>query len=376
MDIFVNNKADESRRQFLKKLSASGIVLSGASLGLPGCSSMQSAPKLHKAYAPPSEESRVSVVKGSDRRQMITDSILPFKDELASAVRGKKVMIKINCNRPDEQIIKTHPDALRGILDVLTPIYSGQILIGESTALEVPTKETFSHYGYYQLEKEYNVKFVELNDNPITYHWILNRDMLPTQVGVLNPFLDPDMFIISATPLKTHGSVIVTLALKNIVMGAPLKNPKRGVNFKAPMHGRGTPGTPNFSSGPKIINYNIFQLAHVARPDFSVLDGFVGAEGDGPNDCEPVDHKVSCAGFDVISTDRIGSELMGVEWETLGYLQWCDMAGLGQGDRDKIKIIGPEPKELAIPYKLHKNIDRLLQWDEPIDWSLIHQNKS
>ena len=63
---------------------------------------------------------------------------------------GKKVLIKINCNRPDDQLIKTHPDAVRGILDVITPMYDGKdpIMVGESTAFNVPTDENYKHYGY------------------------------------------------------------------------------------------------------------------------------------------------------------------------------------------------------------------------------------
>ena len=179
-------------------------------------------------------------------------------------------------------------------------------------------------------------------------------------------FLNPDYFIISTTPLKTHSSVIVTLGLKNVVMGSPFKNQMRGINYKHLMHGGST---------PKLINLNLFTLTHSVRPQFAVLDGFVGAEGHGPNECEPVDHKVAAAGPDVIAVDRMGTELMGVPWERIGYLQWCSLAGLGQGERDKIKIIGHDPKDLAETYKLSRNVEYLYEWNRKIDWKLLFGNQ-
>jgi len=364
---------NETRRQFLKSFAVSTAGIAAGSVGMTGCSAgLKSTPKIHGKRPVTVGESRVSLVKGTDRRQMIYDTLKPFEREIREGIAGKQVLIKINCNRPDVQLIKTHPDAVRGILDFITPMYDRQILVGESTALEVPSYETFNHYGFFELEKEYNVKIVELNDSTFTYHWILNRDMFPEQAGIIDTFLDPNVYIISVTPLKTHGSVVVTLSLKNVVMASPLKNPKRGYNFKSRMHGSGSKGSPSYPSSPKLINLNIYKIAHVARPDFAVLDGLVGAEGDGPNDCQPVDHKVALAGPDFLAVDRIGTELMGVPWEKIGYLHWCGAAGLGQGDLDKIKIIGPDPKDLVINYKLHKDVQWCYEWDKAINWELIH----
>jgi hypothetical protein len=57
---------------------------------------------------------------------------------------------------------------------------------------------------------------------------------------------------------------------------------------------------------------------------------------------------------------------MGVPWENIGYLQWCATAGLGQGDRSKIKIIGPDPARYVKEYKLHDNIAWQLTWKDDL----------
>ncbi len=362
---------DIGRREILRRFSygltgAGAVMAAGCSAGLKGIPAVRALPP----EEPP--ETRVSVVRGTDRRQMIADTLQPFKEDIRKAIIGKQVLIKINCNRPDDQLIKTHPDAVRGVLDVIIPMYDRQILVGESTALEVPTEQTYNRFGYFALEKEFNVKMVELNDDDMTYTWILDRDLFPERIGIINRMIDPNVYIISVTMLKTHDSAITTLCLKNVVMGSPLKNPKRGINYKTRMHGYGRPGTQSYPGSPKLLNLNIFKIAQVARPDLCVLDGLVGAEGDGPNKCTPVDHKIALAGTDFVAVDSIGSELMGVPREKIGYLRHCAEGGLGQWNRDKIKIIGPDPTQYVIPYKLHSRVDWQKQWDISIDWNLIH----
>ena len=117
---------------------------------------------------------------------------------------------------------------------------------------------------------------------------------------------------------------------------------------------------------PKMLNFNMFLMTHRVHPDFGILDGFVGVEGNGPTRGEPVDHKIVLAGPDYLSVDRIGTELMGIPWENIGYLQYCATAGLGQGDRLKIKILGPDPKDYVIKYRLHDNIEWQYKWKDDL----------
>ena len=133
---------------------------------------------------------------------------------------------------------------------------------------------------------------------------------------------------------------------------------KKKINDKQLMHAEHTT--------PKMINFNMFLMAHRVYPDFAILDGVEGMEGNGPSNGEPVDHKVVLAGLDYVSVDRIGSELMGIPWENIGYLNYCATGGLGQGDRSKIKILGPDPEDHVIKYKLHDNIEWQYKWKDEL----------
>jgi len=351
----------QNRRGFLRRGIAGAAGLAAIPSLLSGCASRSTGVSRFDGTPETVGRSRVAFVTGSDRRDMIIDALRPFEDTIRRDIQGKQVVVKINCVVDSNPLIATHPDAVRGILDFLEPLYDRQIVIGESTASAHGTRLTFEQYGFLPLEKEYNVRLVELNDEPTTWQWILDPDLYPTRIRVINTFLDPDNYIISVTRLKTHNCVVATLTLKNVVMGSPLKIPAKRINDKSRMH-----ATSAGHRSPKLLNANMFLMAHRVRPDFAVLDGFEGVEGNGPTEGEPVDHKVALAGPDFLSVDRIGAELMGIPWENIGYLQYCATGGLGQGDRSKISIIGPDPKDHVIAYRLHENIDWQMTWKDDL----------
>ena len=347
------------RRDFIKKMVSGFAGMSLGAPGMTGCSSnLNRTPALRKTSSHDPGESRVALVTGNDRRNMVYEALKPFENNIKKAIKEKQVFIKVNCVREGYPLIATYPNAVRGILDFLKPIYDRKIIIGESTASPLGTYATFEDYGFLPLEREYNIKLVELNDEPTTYHWILDKDLYPVPIRIINTFLKPNNYTISVTRLKTHNRVIATLSLKNIVMGAPLKITRLKINEKQKMHAKHTTA--------KMINFNMFLMAHRVYPDFAILDGVEGMEGNGPSNGEPVDHKVVLAGLDYVSVDRIGSELMGIPWENIGYLNYCATGGLGQGDRSKIKILGPDPEDHVIKYKLHDNIEWQYKWKDEL----------
>ena len=334
-----------NRRNFIKTMSLS---MAGMTFG--------SKRKIHTAVASPAAmpESRVSLTAGNNRRENIYKALQPFKDMIQKGIDGKQVIIKPNCVYQDTPLCATHPDAVRGVLDVLKSVYDKQVIIAESSIARIGTLGVYEQYGYTALEKEYNVRLVDLNQETATTLWIADSLRHPLGVNIIDTYLDPDNYIISCAPMKTHDCVFATLAMKNMVMGSPITQRDKKINEKPKMHQGGVTG----------INHNMFLVAHRVRPQFSVIDGFVGMEGNGPIGGTPVEHGIAVAGPDVVSVDRIGLELMGINYEDVGYLQWCSHAGLGQGDRTRIQIIGPDPAQHIITYRLHEKAEKQYAWKE------------
>ncbi|MBN1291782.1 MAG: DUF362 domain-containing protein [Candidatus Latescibacteria bacterium] len=339
-----------NRRSFFRDLS----------LGAAGLFAGSTILKQERAFAEnkSSGKSRVSFVTGNDRREMIYKTMEPFKKEIAEQIRGKQVIIKPNNVWHGNPLCATHPDAIRGALDFLKPLCKNTIFIAESTASPEGTEYTFEEYGYTPLEKEYNAKLVDLNKDNSSTQWILSEQRHPLDIEIIDTFLNPDNFIISLARMKTHNCVVATLAFKNMLLASPINVGKNHPNFvknqfeKAKMH----------QGGPNGINYNMFLLAHKVRPNFAIIDGTVGMQGNGPNDGTPVEHGVALAGPDVVAVDRVGIELMEINYEDVGYLQWCAEAGIGEGDLSNISVMGPDIATYSTPYKLHENIEWQLTW--------------
>jgi uncharacterized protein (DUF362 family) len=310
--------------------------------------------------------SQVSLTTGGNRADLAFRALQPFAKQIAQSIGNKRIVLKPNNVLIDVPLTSTHVDTLEGVLEFLKSIDKlGNVIIAESAA-NGPTLEGFNNYGYYGLINKYPVKLVDLDQEPFDIlHVFDEKDFRPHEIRMSRILLDPGSFIVSVARMKTHDRVVATLSLKNIVFGAPVKDfgytwtsaRKQGTKSdKAIAHG----------SGFRAINYNLYSLARQLHPHLSVIDGFEGMEGNGPNSGTPVDHKVCLAGIDWLATDRVAVELMGIDFAKVGYLNFCAQTGLGIGDLNRIEIIGEEVKDHIRQYKLNENIDKQLIWMVPV----------
>lgn len=107
---------------------------------------------------------------------------------------------------------------------------------------------------------------------------------------------------------------------------------------------------------------DIVELAQLMWPGLSVIDGFVGMEGDGPVFGKAIYVGVAITSLDPLSADRVSCEIMGVEFSKVGYLYYCAERGLGEADINKIKILGASVKECFVPFKLHSFVEEQYRW--------------
>jgi uncharacterized protein (DUF362 family) len=311
--------------------------------------------------------SRVSLAGGDDRAKIAFDSLTPFKKEIAAAIGTKRIVLKPNNVIIDKPLCASHADNLEGVIEFLHSIGKTDIVIAESPA-NGSAMDGFANYGYDKLAAKYKVKLVNLDTEGYEVLYVVNeKDMQPHSVRVATMLMDPkNNFVISAVKLKTHDLVGVTLSLKNIVVGAGIKDSGAGLgrqgagggrSDKPIMHGGGTHG----------INYNLFALSAKLHPDLAVIDGYEGMEGTGPVNGTPISQKCCIASMDWMAADRVGVELMGVDIDKIGYLSYCIKAGdRGQGDLSKIEVVGGAVKDYAKTYQLPKTWEQITSWQKPV----------
>jgi len=323
-------------------------------------------PSVKNAPAKPtnfSGRSPVSFTTGTDRMHMMFEVIKPFDKELKAGLKKKQLVIKPNMVVTNRDLCATHKDALRALLEYVKPFYKGQIIIAESSS-SVNSSDGFKNYGYTDLEKDYNIRFVDLNaENKGKPYFIIDRNLHLDKIEIADIFANPDYYIISLSRLKTHNTVVMTGGIKNITMAAPLNpgtvvNGGRPISYKRNVH----------AGGSRWLHYNMFLMAQGVRPDFTIIDGVEGMEGNGPISGTPVDHRVALAGFDAVAIDSMCARLMGIPLENVGYINYCAAAGIGNMDRDKIEIIGDkDPDKSIINYKMGSNIASQLEWKDPLN---------
>ncbi len=305
----------------------------------------------------------VSLVRGEDRRKNVREALVLVEDRILPVLRQKKyVVIKPNLVSLIQPLATTHADALHGILDFLAPRFKGPVVIAESSADS--TLRAYEHFGYTNVPAEHKEREVSLVDLNVEGRYqvlhILDDHLHLQPVRLAARLLDPDAYVICAAAMKTHNAVVATLSVKNMALGAPLHSgPKDSSRWSDKRR---------YHVGIRQMHYNILLTAQRMRPFWgaTVIDGFEGMEGNGPNSGLPVPSRLAIASTDYVAADRVGVEAMGIDPGWIGYLTYCGAIGVGEYDLAKIDVRGAKIAEVKRPYQLHQDIERMLEWMGPM----------
>jgi uncharacterized protein (DUF362 family) len=317
-----------------------------------------------KPIIPVNYRSTVSLVRGENRRKMIYDSLMVIDAEIRPALKRKKyVLIKVNLTSVSNQLASTHPDMLRGILDYLGPRFKGPIMIAEAASND--TMVAFDNFKYDPLVSEFRSQKVSLVDFNVEGKYVLtptiDSDVHITPCRIAARLVDPDAFVICAAIPKTHNAMIMTGAVKNMAMGAPLRSPAKVTpawSDKRRVHVRGY----------QQHTMNLMMVSQRIGPNWglAVLDGYEGMEGNGPTSGEAVPHRIAIASRDYVAADRVATECMGIDPNLVGHLQYCAAVGLGNYDAGMIDVRGETIAAVKRTYKMHASYEQQITWKDAL----------
>jgi len=314
-----------------------------------------------ESFPVPDRRSTVAIAHGDERRKNVYTALKSIDKDLQAKMKGKKyVVIKPNFVNTTNQLAASHADAMRGILDYLSESFKGPVVIAESSAGD--TKDGYDNFKYRALTSEYRrqqLKLIDLNDEAkFERVALLDSDLHIVPCRIAARLVDPEAFVISACMLKTHNTVIASLSIKNMVLGAPLhqatgENPRWSDKRK-------------FHVGLRQTHYNMMVTAQRLNWGASLIDGYEGMEGNGPNSGSAVASRIALASTDYVAADRVAAETMGIDPEWLGYVKYCGDLGLGQFDPSQIDVIGAKVADVKKSYRMHPDIERELKWQGPL----------
>lgn len=288
---------------------------------------------------------KVSLVSSANRVSGVLDSLSLIDDQVS--IPDRPVMVKPNFVTTSNQLAATHVDATRATLEYLSQKGVSKFVIAVGPAIGTPDSG-FDNYGYRALANDFSVEFLDLNTDarvPVPAF----DDQLNPQTLYMSKRLS-ESYVVSVCPMKTHNNVVVTLGLKNILVGT-----LSGVEQKRKIH-----------KGSKAINLTLAKMAQHVTPDLTIIDGVIGMQGNGPIAGYEMPSNVVVAAHHGIAADVVGLQVMGFELEKVGYLRYAmELRNLSMSD---IEIVGADIEAVRVEYAAHDEIAEQLTWPIEGNW--------
>jgi len=324
--------------------------------------------------------SDVAIVRGDSRSQNIRRSLELIDDQI---LLGKRIVIKPNMVSITKPLSATHAEALEAVLQFIRERTDREITVAEGCA-NADSMKGFEIYGLGEVARRYGARLVDLNRDERVEVEVVDRDLRPMVLRIARTVADSDCRI-SLTPMKTHDAVIVTLSLKNMVMGGLIREGRDSLDRL--IHGLSHWVRPRDALYPRsfgwvvrhilrsdkvamhqtyaTINYNLFLIAKAYPVHLAILDGFTAMEGAGPTQGTPVDLHLAVASTDFIAADSVGARIMGFDPEEIGYLHHAIADGLGEGAPDRIRLLGERLEDCIRPFEPPPTHARQRVWKRP-----------
>jgi len=281
------------------------------------------------------EASRVAIRRVLRYDLDLAEVLFETLREFDLPVEGKKVLLKPNFVEPDPGgVINTNPAVVAAARECFLRLGAQSVVVGEGPGHERDTEaivETIrlrDHLG--PLEEV----FVDLNLDDVDCVPLKTRASRLKELCFPKTALRAD-FIVSMPKMKTHHWVGATLSLKNmfgVVPGSCYGWPKNVLHWAG-------------------ISRSILDINGTVRPDFAIVDGIVGMEGNGPIQGTPKAAGVLVAGDDPVAVDATCARVMGLRPERMKYLA---LAGtlLGHLNEDKIRQLGESIPSVRTPFEV------------------------
>jgi uncharacterized protein (DUF362 family) len=252
----------------------------------------------------------VAVVKG-ERGHAPVFKALDLIDYRNAFVGYDKVLIKVNfiVDKTWDTGATTDPIVVEAIIKKLEAL-PVKVYVVESDATITNADKAFEATGMKDMCSRNGVEWLNLRHVKDKVELAIPNGEALKSITV--PRLVTESAVISAAKLKTHADTGVTLGMKNMFGLLPDK-------FKGKYHLKG-------------MSKVVVDINTVLRPALTVIDGFVGMEGQGPVDGTPVQMNLIIAGTDVVATDATACRVMGINPYEIKHIRKAFEKGLGKSE--------------------------------------------
>ena len=323
-------------RRDLLKYSALGALY-------PIVAACDRSPKWQRDAFRKKENSRVAILAATRYDQALKDTIVRGIKLCGLDVKGKRILLKPNLVEFDPKgVINTHPAVIEAAVDSFRGLGAAQVTVAEGPGHRRDNEYLLSASGLYNVIKEHRVRYVDLNTDDVRATPLRSRFTDLKQLYLPESLYNADL-LVSMPKLKTHHWVGVTLSLKNMFGVVP------GVVYGWPkniLHWQG-------------INNSILDInSSLPLPQFAIVDGIIGMEGNGPLQGQAKSSGVLIFGDDFVAVDATAARLMTLEPQKIEYLA---AAGefLGNLNQEKIQQVGERLDKLQQDFAVIDDFQKL-----------------
>ncbi|MGO9227617.1 MAG: DUF362 domain-containing protein [Bryobacteraceae bacterium] len=283
----------------------------------------------------PLTPSQTTIVRAPAYDQRLYDIVRRLVASHGLAVRGRSVVIKPNLVEFEPgTAINTHPLLVHAACEAFRALGASQVTIAEGPGHRRDTLDLAEAAGYFQTIPGFEDSFVDLNLDEVTLVDLPQRFSRLKRVYLPNTVLGAAL-LVSIPKMKTHHWVGATLSMKNLfglVPGGVYGWPKNVLHWAG-------------------IEESIADLHSVFPRPFTLVDGIVGMEGNGPIQGVPKPMGVLVAGKNPVAVDATCCRLMRIDPLRMGYMRMAagDPAALAESN---VRQAGESIDSLAQPFAL------------------------
>ena len=288
--------------------------------------------------------SSVAIRRAADYSEDLPELIHETLCEFRLPVKGKTVLLKPNLVGLDPLgVMNTHPAVIAATRESFLRLGAAQVLIGEGPAMDRDTEAIVESVRLRDFIGSLARTFVDLNVDDVTRVALRTRASRLRELYLPKTVLGADFFV-SMPKLKTHHWAGVTLSLKNlfgIVPGSCYGRPKNVLHWAG-------------------IDRSILDKNAAARPDFAIVDGIMGMEGNGPIQGTPKASGVLIFGNDPVAVDATCCRVMGLLPERVKHLARAGTL-LGHVKTDKIQQLGEQISSVRTNFSVLEDFRSLVE---------------
>jgi uncharacterized protein (DUF362 family) len=287
--------------------------------------------------------SRVAILAARSYRDRLADiirrGILLFNLD----VKGKRILLKPNLVEFDPNgVINTHPAVIEAALISFRSLGAREVVVAEGPGHRRDSEYLLTASGIYDVIKEQRARYVDLNADDVRLTKLHSSFTNLRQLYLPESLFNADL-LVSMPKLKTHHWAGVTLSLKNmfgVVPGSIYGWPKNALHW-AGIHS-------------SIVDIN----SSLPIPQFAIVDGIVGMEGNGPLQGQAKHSGVLILGEDLVAVDATAARLMKIEPRKIEYLEIADRF-LGNIRDDRIEQLAERLEKFQQDYRVIGNFQEL-----------------